>query len=48
MEHYTFDIFSCDQMNEFGLKIASRVPNGVVIGLLGAMFISYKKRKEDK
>ena len=35
MEHYTFDIFSCDQMNEFGLKIASHVPNGVVIGLLG-------------
>ena len=35
MNHYIFDIFSCDQMNEFGLKIASRVPNGVVIALLG-------------
>lgn len=35
MNHYIFDIFSCDQMNEFGLKIASRVPNGTVIALLG-------------
>ena len=35
MQHYIFDIFSSDQMNEFGLKIASKVPNGVVIALLG-------------
>ena len=35
MEHYVFDIFSCDQMNEFGLKIAKNVPNGTVIALVG-------------
>ena len=35
MQHYIFDIFSSDQMNEFGLKIANRVPNGTVIALLG-------------
>ena len=35
MQHYIFDIFSVDQMNEFGLKIATRVPNGAVIALLG-------------
>ncbi len=35
MQHYIFDIFSSDQMNEFGLKIASKVPNGTVIALLG-------------
>ena len=35
MEHYVFDIFSCDEMNEFGLKIAKNVPNGTVIALVG-------------
>ena len=35
MQHYIFDIFSSDQMNEFGKKIAANVPNGTVIGLLG-------------
>ena len=35
MERFEFDIFKCDQMNEFGLKIASKVPNGTVIALLG-------------
>ena len=35
MKHYIFDIFSSDQMNEFGKKIANVVPNGTVIGLLG-------------
>lgn len=35
MERFEFDIFECDQMNEFGLKIASKVPNGTVIALLG-------------
>ncbi len=35
MKHYIFDIFSSDQMNEFGKKIAKVVPNGTVIGLLG-------------
>ena len=35
MQHYIFDIFSSDQMNQFGLKIASKVPNGTVIALLG-------------
>ena len=37
MKHYIFDIFSCDQMNEFGLKIAKRVPNGTVIALIGGL-----------
>lgn len=35
MKHYIFDIFSSDQMNEFGKKIAKVVPSGTVIGLLG-------------
>ena len=35
MKHYIFDIFSSDQMNEFGKKIANKIPNGTVIGLLG-------------
>ena len=35
MEHYVFDIFSCDQMNEFGLKIAKNVPNGTTFCLTG-------------
>lgn len=35
MKHYIFDIFSSDQMNEFGKKIAAKIPNGTVIGLLG-------------
>ena len=35
MEHIVFDIFSCDQMEEFGHKIATQVPNGSVIALVG-------------
>ena len=35
MNHLVFDINSVDQMNEFGLKIASKVPSGSVIALLG-------------
>lgn len=35
MEHLYIDIFSCDQMHELGHKIASNIPNGTVIGLLG-------------
>lgn len=35
MKKIEFDVFSCDQMNEFGLKIASNLPNGTVIALLG-------------
>lgn len=35
MKHYIFDIFSCEQMHEFGLKLASKVPNGTVIALVG-------------
>lgn len=30
-----FDIFCCDEMNEFGLKLASRLPSGSVVALLG-------------
>lgn len=35
MEHIVFDIFSCDQMEEFGHKLANKVPNGTVIALVG-------------
>lgn len=35
MEHIAFDIFSCDQMEQFGHKIATQVPNGSVIALVG-------------
>ena len=35
MNHLVFDINSVDQMNEFGLKIVSKVPSGSVIALLG-------------
>ena len=35
MERYEFDIFSCEEMAGFGLKLANKVPNGTVIGLLG-------------
>ena len=35
MERFEFDIFSCDQMDEFGLKLAKKLPNGTVVGLLG-------------
>ena len=35
MKHFVFDIFSCEEMNQFGSKIASKMPNGVVIALLG-------------
>ena len=35
MEHVVFDIFSCEQMEEFGHKIAKVVPNGTVIALVG-------------
>ena len=35
MKKIEFDVFSCEQMNEFGLKIASNLPNGAVIALLG-------------
>lgn len=35
MEHIVFDIFSCDQMEEFGHELASTLPNGTVIALVG-------------
>ncbi len=35
MKRISFDIFSCEQMNEFGLKIANALPNGTVIALVG-------------
>ena len=35
MERFEFDIFSCEEMAAFGLKIANHVPSGTVIGLLG-------------
>ena len=35
MEKLSLDIFSCEQTQELGLKIASQIPNGTVIGLLG-------------
>lgn len=30
-----FDVFNCEQMHEFGLKLASKLPNGTVVALLG-------------
>ena len=35
MLHHEFDIFSCEEMNQFGLKLAKKAPNGLVIALLG-------------
>lgn len=35
MNRFAFDIFSCVEMDNFGKKIAKKVPNGVVIALLG-------------
>ncbi len=35
MEKLSLDIFSCEQTQELGLKIAGKIPNGTVIGLLG-------------
>ena len=35
MEHIVLDIFSCEQMEEFGNKIAKHVPNGAVLALVG-------------
>lgn len=30
-----FDIFNCEQMHEFGLKLASKLPSGTVVALQG-------------
>lgn len=30
-----FDIFNCEQMHEFGLKLSSKLPSGTVVALLG-------------
>lgn len=35
MEQLDFDIFSCEQMSEFGQKLANKLPNGTVVALLG-------------
>ena len=35
MEQFTLDIFSPEEMHELGHKIANKIPNGTVIGLLG-------------
>ena len=35
MKHFIFDIFSVEETNDFGKKLAVSVPNGTVIGLLG-------------
>ena len=35
MKQFSIDISSCEQMHELGHKIASKIPNGTVIGLLG-------------
>lgn len=35
MERFEFDIFSCEQMGQFGKKIAERMPEGTVLALLG-------------
>ena len=35
MERLSLDIFSVEEMHKLGHKIATKTPNGVVIGLLG-------------
>ena len=35
MERLSLDIFSVEEMHELGQEIATKMPNGVVIGLLG-------------
>ena len=35
MNHYTFDIFSCEQMDELGKKLSRLLPNGTVVALVG-------------
>ena len=35
MERLSLDIFSVEEMHKLGHKIATKMPNGVVIGLLG-------------
>ena len=35
MDRLQFDIFSCESMEEFGKKIAAKVPNGTVIAMIG-------------
>lgn len=35
MNSFDIDVFSCEQMNEFGLKLAISLPNGSVVALLG-------------
>ena len=35
MDNLELDIFSCDEMTEFGIKLAQKLPNGTVVGLLG-------------
>ena len=30
-----FDVFNCEQMHEFGLKLAHQLPNGSVVSLIG-------------
>lgn len=30
-----FDVFNCEQMHEFGLKLAAKLPSGTVVALLG-------------
>ena len=35
MTGFDIDIFSCDQMNDLGQKLAESLPNGCVVALLG-------------
>ena len=35
MYYLELDIFSCEEMSEFGEKLARKLPNGTVVGLLG-------------
>ena len=35
MNSIDIDVFSCEQMNELGVKLASNLPNGSVVALLG-------------
>ncbi len=35
MNSIDIDVFSCEQMNELGVKLAANLPNGSVVALLG-------------
>ena len=35
MFNFDIDVFSCEQMHEFGIKLAQKLPSGTTVALLG-------------